>query len=424
MKNHFRKLQSLVRENSISNIGCADVLLIAHDHDYGYSFEGLRYAQLVDSAGELFTRNGLSTISLVRPYSQYSGGVAFNAPLTFNRFFLKIAILRRFLGFLKGEDAGFQWAIAKRVDFWSMLLNRSRVKLIVGVLPPAELCIAARLNSIDCFDLQHGIIDLAKWPYNIAVYRSMKNQFPSGFLCWDEHSADIVSLWARQNGVELEVHITGNPWFERFRNVRPDDRLVCNALDQKKEIRSDKIQILFAMQPNINSRYAEDAANDPNYDEFLCKSIRKVMVETKDYVDWNLRLHPRQLTKPNLSRWQDYFRKNFEECSHVSWEFSTYTPLPPVLARTDLLITDFSSVVVEASWFSIPSALLSPHCKAGRKYEDFFTPLIIEGKAVVLEKKSEVIIRWIKDSKRFRTNKQETDIRNSFELWISNQMLR
>jgi hypothetical protein len=73
-------------------------------------------------------------------------------------------------------------------------------------------------------------------------------------------------------------------------------------------------------------------------------------------------------------------------------------PLPLVLSRADLHITDCSSVVIEAGWFGIKSALLNSHMHVGQRYEHVYAHERRVGLADALTHDAKGIQAWIADS--------------------------
>jgi len=213
---------------------------------------------------------------------------------------------------------------------------------------------------------------------------------PDGFLCWDDRSVATISKWAQNKGIRV-LNI-GNPWFLRFQKNTPDDRLVSEALDQGKihNENPDRPSVLVTLQWGLKS-----INPDARFNGVMTDALEKVILDTENVYNWILRLHPVQLRGKEREMTLCYLRKAFGEEKAQSWLTSSYIPLPVVLRQTDLHITYHSTVVIEAAWMGVRSALLNQQiCKNG-EWESIFAHQRSIGMAEVVPQDSDIIKQWI-----------------------------
>lgn len=413
----FSKVKTMLASSSLKSLKSADVLVVRHDADCGYSYSNKAYSPLIDSVVELCHRNGYMSVTVATPYSKLFGAKAFNSPFVFNRHFFRIALWGLLLRFFFGVKFSYTWKDNRRKKFWHNILCIIKPRLIIGIHPESDLCFVARSLSISVFDLQHGVVALEHWPYAKETPNGQLTTMPTGFLCWDQQNANQVKTWAELNGAS--VYVSGHPWFERFRVVNEDDLLVQDALKQSSKTKSERLQILVSLQWGLHLHYYTSG----DFNKVMCKSLETVILKTGDYIDWHLRLHPVQLRGDEGYECLSYLQNTFGNCRWVEWSEASKLPLPLCIAKSDLHITDMSSVVIEASWFDVPSALLNPLIREGERLEGLYSEQIAAGKATVVEQSEGSITSWIheKSNERKLTIEQVSGS-NRFESWLLSKL--
>jgi len=412
----LQKLNTFLKASPFTKFLKSEILLVRHDADCGYSFDNVSYSPLIDSIVELCKKHNFSALSVATPYSKLTENDAYNHPLSVNRYFFKIALLGLVLKYVVGAKSAFAWKQRQRVKFWESILKRVQPKLIIGIHPEPELCEAAAILGIPSYDLQHGVVAIEHWPYAKTTPAGTLTTMPTSFLCWDEQNALQVRLWAQRFGAR--VNVSGHPWFERFRNAGTADRLVQESFAAVANFKSDKIKILVSLQWGLHLHYYTDG----NFNKVMCKSLETVIKKTGDRVNWFLRLHPVQIRGDEGKACLDYLNETFGHCDWVEWTDATRLPLPIVLSQSDLHITDMSSVVIEASWFNVPSALLNPFIKKGQRLEGLYSAQIDAGIATLVEQSEIDIINWINAKSDFRRSaSKHSDTTNRFEDWLLKQ---
>ncbi|MCK9275953.1 MAG: hypothetical protein M0P57_12775 [Syntrophales bacterium] len=375
--------------DSWKKLNPCDVLLVRGDGDCGYVYKGKAYAPLIDSIGDLGIMRNLVIESVAIPYSKLIGQSAYSSPVSYNRSALFVGLIRRIIWFIRGRAKGESWANNQRMHIWDLILKKTDPKCVIGIQPDVGLCRAGRIHDIPVFDLQHGVIDDGN-PWYSEKYRSEtpEKDLPSGFLCWDESSAAILRKWAPQKGINVEV--VGNPWFVRFLIENPDDSLVREIIHTERIFNNHKPVILVSLQWGLDFYYKNDTFNGVMVD-----ALEKVILETADSYNWLLRLHPVQLRAIKKEEIRNYLENTFGHLSSVEWGTCSELPLPVLLRQVDLHITDMSSIVVEAGWMGIYSALLNSNIRCGGSLQHMFMYERETGLAQVLPQDRSIVMQWI-----------------------------
>lgn len=389
-KTIFRNIKlGLFINDSWKNLSPCDVLLIRHDNDCGYQYQGKAYAHILDSFRDLCTKRLLTVHTIAMPFSMFVGRKAYGSPVSLNQAHLWIEFSRILLLFFKGVEFSSQKANSDRVALWGKILERTRPKVIVGIQPDKYICQAGKIWGIPVYDFQHGVIfENNDWYCFKHRISTPNEELPDGFLCWDEQSASIISQWGKNK--EIRTIVTGNLWFSRFVHVDPDDILVHEALEQGNLKVDDRPSILVSLVWGMRTFYPDISCNG-----VLSPGLEEVILDTIDKYNWILRLHPVQLRGEEKDLTLRYLTETFGEEKTQKWSKSSLFPLPVVLQQIDLHITEFSSVVIEATWMGIRTGLLNQQICNGGDLETLFTHERSTGMAELLPQDPEIISQWI-----------------------------
>lgn len=368
MNNIWGLINAISRTDTWQSLTYCDVLLACGDADRGYCYKGKRYAQLIDSLGDLLKQNNLSVHSVSHRLSFCTGEKAYGTPVSVNRELVRIAMCARMVSLVKGRIAGSYWRETKLKQLWKNILSRCTPKAVISIQPDVGLCNAGHDLRIPIFDLQHGLIsDTEDNPYYWSdnLQKQESTDLPHGFLCWDKSSAEKLLPITQKK--KFTVRVIGNPWFVRFINPHPQDDLVRLEIDHCSELQGRLPIILVTLQYNL-SYYACDYVNNG----VMADCLETVIQETSDQYYWNLRLHPSQLSGNEGMYVQKYLKKQFGKLKNVEWETCSHVALPSLLSVANLHITHFSATAIEASWMGVCTGLLDPHICEGGKHEDFY----------------------------------------------------
>ena len=171
----------------------------------------------------------------------------------------------------------------------------------------------------------------------------------------------------------------------------PHDYLVCKALDERLVFKNERPTILVSLQWGLGEHYYTDTKS--NY--VMCGALSKIIKKTHQNYNWMLRLHPVQLHGIAGRETREYLDQEFGQLIGVEWEESSCLPLPVVLQHSQLHITDMSTVVTEAAWYGIPSAILNPFVRPGERIETLFKEEREIGVASLVKQTESDIEGWI-----------------------------
>lgn len=365
-----------------------DALLVRHDNDCGYSFQGKAYAQLLDSLGELLGARGLRLGSVAVPRSRLVGERAWNAPVEFNGLAHVIARVSGLAGRLAGARRAKALHDRLTAMIWRRILRQSGASCVVAIEPSRGLCRAAKALGVPVHEAQHGnmISDLR---YDEELNREIATaDLPDEFLCWDEQSTSGLRRWAPQRGIAVSA--IGNPWFLRFMNPADDDDLVAEARARYPAPSDDAPRILVTLQWDLGRIFYP---GEP-WNGVMDDALESVIQDTAGQIHWMLRMHPVVLRDPAQKGALEYLERTFGHLNGVEWDACSRAPLPLVLSRTDLHITDSSAVVIEAAWMGVRSALLNPDTER----RELYLHERQQGFAQVVPRSEAAIREWIRHS--------------------------
>ncbi|CAB1259794.1 Uncharacterised protein [Vibrio cholerae] len=373
----------------------ADCSLVINDKKYPHhigsiirllEFEKIKY-NVVNAPDAQFYGN-----------KHYYNASSYNSWFFFTRFVSKLLL---FFGLSAFSDKVSSF-------YWMILLKKMKVKLVIGIQPHPGLCIAGRKLNIPVFDYQHGVIDRGHWWYDNKAKCQPINHLPTDFLCWDSVAQECLNTWTKNLGIN--THVVGNLWIYRFLYPEHDDPIF---LEFDKLHKTEGINILVTLQPNLHKVYYKES----DY-WVMPNSLMHIINESADCYNWFIRLHPIQLLDDNRDRVEYYLKENFGSNQNVDWEICTKIPLPQLLSIIDMHITDMSTVVLDAEYFGIPSALMSLSLNDGMSLEFLYKKQRDQGIATVVGHDEETIKNWI-SSKSFKKNIKMKKMEMNFNTILS-----
>lgn len=101
-----------------------------------------------------------------------------------------------------------------------------------------------------------------------------------------------------------------------------------------------------------------------------------------------------------------YLTREFGQLRGVAWSEASQLPLTVILKRAQLHFADMSTVVTEAAWYGIPSAILNPYVKPGEKLECLFSEERETGIASVVNQAESDIEQGIETDSEAQHTKQ------------------
>lgn len=356
----------------------AKILLLCHDNNRGYNYNGKKYSQLLDTINEKLMARGVKTITLATPLSFIDPSSAFGNVLIINGLLLRAILLDKLIYHVTGKARVDNY----RVKAWTRIFRKIEPAVVIGIQPTPEMCIAARAENVVIYDLQHGLVGNDAGYYGNS-YRDKYGQrgWPDCILCWDQESADVIG---KCTGSSVKFKVVGNPWFMRFKFVSSDDDLVAIATNSLCNDSASKI-ILVTTQWGMGQHHGFHVSGIP-------QSLLDTMRMQRQGVTWWLRLHPVQIQEPAKSSLYKQLEFEFSGCNNVVWEPCSESPLPVVLSKVSLHLTSHSGVTVEASWYGIPTGLLYDRRDL---LNEWLSKEISTGIAEILNADSKSINDWI-----------------------------
>ena len=343
----------------------SDILFICHDNHRTTYVNGLRYAPLIDTISDEIYSN-FTKITLTGPFSKYHGNTCYGNVVMYNRALL-FAYIKRvvFMQSLTIKNVKTDPVVRE----WFSVLRIIQPKIIIGINPSPELCIAAKSLNIWVADIQHGI--LAPGNYYDIKKRANINQrgWPNTILCWDQFSKDFVDS---NLAPFVQSIVIGHPMI--FSNASKKLSYVSN--DSVGKI-NNPISVLVTLT---------NVSLDPFEDDVYLKEIGfpstliNFIIKSGSFCIWNIRIHPVLIMKK-----KDYvFRKLsniFKDMPNVLWEECNNETIHGALSKCSVHITYNSASAKDAAYIGIHTAVIDTRGEVYTYFED----LIKEGLVTIID---------------------------------------
>lgn len=386
----IKELILLLSYKKFTNI---DILLLLGDDDYGLNLNNKKESQLIDALVKdlkIFDKK----IFILRYWrSKLSIKDLDNKSLS-NRLLFLIQYLGSILKLKSFSQA--------HIKGWEKTIKLFKPKLIIAIQPDSFLCKAANNFNIPIYDLQHGMIQINKDPYYDFLKPDVdKTQAPKGILTIFKTTQNLL-LDNQSNNLE-KIYL-GSPYLANSRHLK----------NIKKESTDQKV-ILISHQWPITSDLEEIDGNWNNngLSEELMKTISKSSLPIK----WLIRLHPLTKNRDNIIRSLQLIKTNSKSSVEI---ILNNVPLPENLINTDIHITAYSSVTLEASEYGISSGILLKSRNLYELYGSNSNKLITK-----IQNEEKYITNWIKNElskkyirKEFRLESYRKDYLNNLENFL------
>jgi hypothetical protein len=223
-------------------------------------------------------------------------------------------------------------------------------------------CHRLGIRTIEIPHGMHGDLHIAYSRWNCLPEGGFE-LLPTIYWCWSDVEAETIRQWS---GKVFPVHrpiIGGNPWLSSWMTgtnqyAETYDRAIADI----KDAHPDSLHILITYELNMPNLFS------------LIESAPKSW-------HWWIRLHPCRLSE------KDSIRQILQQKNIVNCEFDKAIdyPLYALLRHVDLHVTEFSSVVIEAEAFGIPSVVTNEYGT------EAFSSQISSGVAVTAYRNAEII---------------------------------
>jgi hypothetical protein len=397
----FKGIFAAIFQSESSKLKPADVLFWCHDNHRVVIVNGKKYAPLIDTLID-HIKEEFSHITLAGPFSKYFGDACYGNVVMYNRTLLFSYVYR----LLKTRSFSIQNVNSDPVVIaWIKILKRIRPKAIIGITPSPELCIAARSLDIWIADMQHGILAPGNF-YDVKKRSNINQQgWPDMILCWDQFSKDFVDVNLSEYVKSLVI---GNPALFSKANK---ELVLSEVKDDSKK--SEQISVLVTLTWHLPELYADDTC---------FKAIGMPMGLSEfikihgSFCNWNLRLHPAQVTKRKNEVFQN-LNDLFKGMPNVNWETSNNETLFDSLNKCSVHITFDSASSREAAMKGIKTAILDLNEENTLVY---FGDLIKAEKAMVISaNEHDSLKRWI-----IQSNLDHIDAKEAFIIEMSKSQSR
>lgn len=227
-------------------------------------------------------------------------------------------------------------------DYFVKILLKCRPKLAFVVCYYSTIqyayILACKELKIPVIDIQHGVQGNLHKAYGnwSKVPVNGYEVLPDYFWCWSQHEVDAINNW--RGGLKTHIPLNyGNPWLEKWKYG--DVKMIEHFQKKYESIKVDKgkIHILYTLQTGIP------------FPEWIFVVIKKYENE----FFWWIRLHP------GMSLEKTKYIKMFREFANCNIDMASDLPLLTLLKNMDIHVTCFSSTVIEAEHFNVPSIILN-----------------------------------------------------------------
>jgi hypothetical protein len=237
------------------------------------------------------------------------------------------------------------YRIKRLALFWKRKLRVVHPQIVFMVTYYGDLGMALNLAcfwlDIPSVDIQHGV----QGDYHVAYGRWLNvpntgyELLPNIFWCWSEDEKNAIEQWNTSCPDRHRVVIGGNPWLNMWKD---DNNNIVKQYDQML------YEQMHNMEGQINILYTLQPGYDPP--EWFLDYIISAPPTWK----WWVRLHP------GMSLEKKRIKDLFSQChpARIDIDNATIMPLPSLLRHVSLHITQFSTTVIEAAEFGVPSIIL------------------------------------------------------------------
>jgi len=392
----------LAGKDNYQEIEECDVLLFCHDVDRGDARDGLPYSKLVDSIDEDLKERGWRTAQLSAPGSSIKK--TWGNSKTANRKFYIISLLNsgkkgkiihRFMKLLYWKTKNIEFY--REEEFFTDLINRIKVKCIIGIELRRSLCFAANKANIPAVELLHGMgYDSIPYGWDNAEVKYL----PSGFLSMDSISSKSLMPLSSKG---VKIWNISHPFYKMFNEGNAKKKLPKEWLKKPSWIPKKKKIILVSFTWTYNGEIKEYAGVFSN--GLMPESLIDAIKGSGENIFWLLRLHPVQLRKKSRYKenW-DLLEKLTKENKNCEWEKSSTLNLMLLMNSCDGHVSMNSSTCYDFAQVNIPSLMLCPLLKS----MSYFLDLREKGYLTLGEFNSNEIIEWCQAVKKIKWNPGKT----------------
>jgi len=331
-----------------------DILFLCHDvHRHARKY-GMWYSSLIDPINEEFNSR-FKCLTIATPFSKLFGHKCYGDVRIHSLIviiaFLKRIIFSRTLGLKKVDNDPLIGAYLK-------LLKKINPKIVIGIQPSVEFCLAAKKLNIPTYDMQHGLISNVNY-YAIEKRESINQVgWPDLVLCWDKQSADRLIRITSGNAKPM---IIGNPSYH------------SNAGRELHNSQEIVHQRSFNKEILVTLTYLDFGVthDDECFREVGIPTQLVNLILSSPDVFWRLRLHPVQLKFAN-KRIVAYLNKVFLGKNNIDWSSYSSLSFGAAIKGCNGHMTVGSASALDAFQNSVPTILVGCPGVADAKTADLY----------------------------------------------------
>ncbi|GJL95246.1 MAG: hypothetical protein DHS20C05_16510 [Hyphococcus sp.] len=290
--------------------------------------------------------------------------------------------------------------IAQTQSCYQILLDYYRIHALKGVAiyafygPLGHASAAAcRDIGIPCMDIQHGVAgsghESYHWP-NMPVRGY--NTLPTHFLTWTDVERQSIAEHAGPDGPDATT--VGHTWRLTEEIFRLDRTPI--ALNQERYFRTRKA--LQQGLKNYGAKLSEKNAGGINIlvSLYTDQDIDwlKAVIENSP-ADWRyfVRLHPGEAKRPGAVE----ARKTLLGGLNAEVETSTHATIPELMPHMNMHLTKYSSTVIDALAYGVPSVCFSESAAWFYPSEDYKNVIVVENNPDEIVKALETLLSRASD---------------------------
>lgn len=390
----------------------SDILFSCNDHFRTATVDDLKFAPIIDSFIHDLD-NRVSHLTLAAPFSKNFGASCYGNTVMYNRIIL-IAFIKRLLktGSFHNKCTTANVNNDPLVKAWIYILRKVNPKIVIGVNPSVELCIAAKELNIWTADMQHGVI--APFNYYSQEKRARFEQrgWPNAILCWDQHSKDFVDTTIGQYVIAKEI---GHPGLSS--KVR---KKLFGISSNGSKISNKGIPVLVTLTRGV----PVGQELDPFFEEIgIPGSLVFFIKEHGADFNWKMRLHPGQLMKTKDKVYKR-LGELFKDHPNVEWQECSEESLYMALSKSIAHITYNSAATRIAALNHLKTAVLDQDMPTVTSYfGDLIDQQLVE---IISCENSTELKKWIINCHENILSDQRSlkDDTNQFQLFIKSLEFR
>lgn len=245
------------------------------------------------------------------------------------------------------------------VSAYKNIIIKNKVKLVISIQPPIELCLAAHELGIKVVEPMHGMNLATSDKIFVSQFEGVEDfLIPDYFIAFDEQTYQTLQSILINRKVEV-LYMT-HPW--HFECYKTESALIDKSqLISISNLQLDKV-ILLTLQWGYDGE--REIFNNIISNGILHESVIEIIKKHQN-IFWLIRLHPLQLKGRFYNRHRKFIAQLCNQFKNTEFVVSSSAPLPLLLKLVNGHLTMCSGAAGEAALLKIPSLMLCPSLREG-----------------------------------------------------------